>query len=476
LQLLFADQLGPHFDLGQEILLPEVLSQFSKRNYHRQKAHLILYAIRARASDARVTLVELDSYRDLIGNSAISVAISPTSRELLALTSQLEAQILPARGFCSTSDDWNAYRESSTPRLETFYRLQRKRHGVLMDGDQPAGGEWNFDSDNRKPPPKLGLGLRHFEVVEDEIDREVRVTLDLLEASGRASFIGLDGPRKFAGNRSEALAALEHFVSEQLPLFGPYEDAVFDGEWVLAHSMLSAPMNLGLLDPMEVVQRVEAEYRAGGVPISSAEGFIRQVIGWRDYVWHLYWEFGESYLDSNFFEAEAELPTSWLELTGSAIEARCLSRTVSNIEDNGWAHHIQRLMILGNIALQRGYNPRQFNDWLVDAFVDGTPWVMPANAIGMSLFADGGRMSTKPYAAGGAYVNRMTNYCGGCRFDPKVRVGENACPVTAGYWSFIDKNQAKLAGNHRMWQAYAGLKKLRDLDQIRIQERERRSL
>lgn len=476
MQLLFADQLGPHFDLGQEILLPEVLSQFSKRNYHRQKAHLILYGIRTRALDARVKHVELASYRDLIGDSAVSVAISPTSRELRALTEQIGIPTLEARGFCSSEDDWKAFRDSHSLRLETFCRQQRKRHKVLMDGDQPVGGEWNFDSENRLPPPKQGLGLRHFEVVEDEIDREVRITLDWLQASGRAKFIGADGPRKFAGNRTEALAALEHFITEQLPLFGPYEDAVFDGEWVLAHSMLSAPMNLGLLDPMEVVRRVEAEYHLGRVPISSAEGFIRQVMGWRDYVWHLYWEFGEDYLDSNFLDAKANLPDSWLELKGSGIEARCLSRTVSNVNDNGWAHHIQRLMILGNLALQRGYNPRQFNDWLVDAFVDGTPWVMPANAIGMSLFADGGRMSTKPYAAGGAYINRMTNYCGGCKFDPKVRVGENACPVTAGYWNFIDSNQDKLSGNPRMWQAYAGLRKLKDLDQLRIQERERKAL
>lgn len=476
MQLLFADQLGPHFDLGQQILLPEVLSQFKKRKYHRQKAHLILYALRARARDPRVTLVELDSYRDLIGANTVLDVIAPTSRELRSLTEQLGVRTLPARGFCSSEEDWKKFRESSTLRLETFYRQQRKRLGVLMDGDSPAGGGWNFDSENRKPPPKQGLGLRHFEVVEDEIDQEVRRTLDLLESTGQASFIGMDGPRKFAGNRIEALAALDHFVAEQLPYFGPYEDAVFDGEWVLAHSMLSAPMNLGLLDPMEVVERVEAEFREGQVSINSAEGFIRQVIGWRDYVWHLYWEFGAEYLDSNFLAAERALPDAWLALHGRGIEAHCVSRTISNVEENGWAHHIQRLMILGNVALQRGYNPRQFNDWLVDAFVDGTPWVMPANAIGMSLFADGGRMSTKPYAAGGAYVNRMTNYCGGCKFDPKVRVGQNACPITAGYWSFIDVNEGKLAGNHRMWQAYAGLRKLKDLDELRIQERERGAL
>lgn len=476
MQLLFADQLGPHFDLGEEILLPEVLSQFSKRRYHRQKAHLILYAIRSRALDPRVQLVEVDNYRDLAGRDDLTAVISPTSRQMRALVELLGLKSQPSRGFCSSDQDWQATRGSKSARLENFYRKQRVRLGVLMEGSEPCGGQWNFDHDNRKPAPKGGLGLSHFEIIEDDLDRKVRETLDELERTGRASFIGSDGPRKFAATRAEALAALDHFVEYQLEAFGPYEDAVFDGEWVLAHSMLSAPMNLGLLDPMEVVRAAERAYFDGRAPIESVEGFVRQIIGWRDYIWHLYWEFGEDYLDSNFLDATENLPQSWTDLDGSAIEANCLSRTISNIDQNSWAHHIQRLMVLGNVALQRGYNPKQVNDWLVDAFVDGTPWVMPANAIGMSLFADGGRMSTKPYASGGAYINRMSNYCGDCKFDPKVRLGEKACPITAGYWNFLSKNEAKLSGNQRMWQAYAGLRRLSDVSEVVRQESDRKSL
>ena len=476
MQLLFADQLGPHFDLGGEVFLPEVLSQFSKRNYHRQKAHLILYAIRARAQDARVVTESIGSYRELLNRTDLKAVVNPTSRPLRALVDDLQLSTLPPRGFCSSEEDWKVFRTGKTPRLENFYRRQRARLDILMEGAEPSGGQWNYDHDNRKPAPKGGLGLQHFEIIEDEIDLGVRATLDELEASGAAKFIGQDGPRKFAGNRSEALAALNHFIEHQLEAFGPYEDAVFDGEWVLAHSMLSAPMNLGLLDPLEVVRAADDAYLKGAVPIESAEGFIRQIIGWRDYVWHLYWEFGEGYLDSNFLDATTPLPLAWRELDGQAIEANCLSKTIQNTASNAWTHHIQRLMILGNVALQRGYNPREVNDWLVDAFVDGTPWVMPANAIGMSLFADGGRMSTKPYAAGGAYINRMTNYCGGCKFDPKVRVGEKACPITAGYWHFLSKNEAKLSGNQRMWQSYAGLRRLSDIDQVNSQEIRRNSL
>lgn len=475
-QLLFADQLGPHFDLGGEILLPEVLSQFSKRRYHRQKAHLILYALRSLARDPRVKIESLASYRELLGDKRLTTCISPTTRPMLALASLLELEPLPARGFCSTGSDWREFRSRKALRLESFYREQRQRLNLLMDDGSPAGGDWNFDHENRKPPPKQGLGVQHFQIIENELDDEVRACLDQLEQSGKASFIGVDGPRKFAGTRAEALAALEHFVEHQLPLFGPYEDAIFDGEWVLAHSMLSAPMNLGLLDPLEVATRAERAYRDGIAPIQSVEGFIRQVIGWRDYVWHLYWEFGEEYLSENFLNANARLPDSWKDLDPNGIEARCVAKSIENIRDNGWTHHIQRLMILGNVALQRGYNPREVNEWLVDAFVDGTPWVMPANSIGMSLFADGGRMSTKPYAAGGAYVNRMSNYCGGCSFDPKLRLGERACPITAGYWNFLAVNQQKLASNQRMWQAYAGLKRLSDLDAVVAQESARTSL
>ena len=476
MQLLFADQLGPHFDLGGEILLPEVLNQFSKRKYHRQKAHLILYALRSRAMDARVTSPQLDSYRDLSDLVDLKKVIDPTSRPQRALVESLGLHREPARGFCSSEEDWKAFRTDKSPRLENFYRRQRNRLDILMEGPEPSGGQWNFDQDNRKPSPKGGLGLRYFEVIEDEIDKGVRATLDALESSGKASFIGEDGPRKFAGNRVEAIAALQHFIDHQLEAFGPYEDAVFDGEWVLAHSMLSAPMNLGLLDPLEVVRAVEAAYHRGDAPIESVEGFVRQVIGWRDYVWHLYWEYGEQYLDSNFLDAVNPLPEVWKNLDAAAIEARCLSKTIENTATNAWTHHIQRLMVLGNVALQRGYKPREVNDWLVDAFVDGTPWVMPANAIGMSLFADGGRMSTKPYAAGGAYINRMTNYCGGCKFDPRVRVGDNACPITAGYWHFLSNNHAKLSGNQRMWQAYSGLRRLSDIEAVNFQESERKSL
>lgn len=477
-QVLFADQLGPHFEVDEKLLLPEVLSQFSKRSYHRQKAHLILSAIRHRAMDANVELLKLDSYRDLdVGLSCVA----GTSRPYRELALSKNFRVQPARGFASSEADWNDFVVAKAGKrlvLEDFYRGQRKRLDILMEGDAPAGGAWNFDQDNRLPPPKqTTLGQpQPWIAVEDEIDASVRATLDQLEADGLAKFKGEDGPRLFPASRKEALEALDVFIEHRLDLFGPYEDAVLKHDWAMSHSLLSAPMNMGLLDPLEVVTAAENAYLQGKARLASVEGFIRQIIGWRDYVWHLYWHFGADYQTKNELQANKSMISGWENLIASEITANCVSSTIEDVANRGWAHHIPRLMILGNIAMQQGYSPAQVNDWFIDSFVDGTPWVMPANVIGMSLYADGGMMSTKPYAAGGAYISKMTNYCGGCVYDPKVRVGSNACPVTAGYWNFINSNELRLAGNHRMSRAVYGMRKLKDLDELVAQESRREKL
>lgn len=477
-QVLFADQLGPHFEIDEKLLLPEVLSQFSKRTYHRQKAHLILSAIRHRALDENVELVSLGNYREL--QDGLS-CVAGTSRPYRELAESKNFKVEPARGFASSDSEWKEFVEAKAGKrlvLEDFYRGQRKRLDILMEGDSPAGGAWNFDHDNRLPPPKqstLGQPEPWF-AIEDEIDASVRTTLDKLESEGLAKFKGEDGPRLFPASRKEALAALDVFIEHRLDLFGPYEDAVLKDDWAMSHSLLSAPMNMGLLDPLEVVKAAENAYLQGKVRLASVEGFIRQIVGWRDYVWHLYWHFGTDYKFKNELQANKPLIAGWDDLVPAEITANCVSSSIDDIAKRAWAHHIPRLMILGNIAMQQGYSPAQVNDWFMDSFVDGTPWVMPANVIGMSLYADGGMMSTKPYAAGGAYISKMTNYCGGCAYDPKVRVGENACPVTAGYWNFIHTNESRLAGNHRMSRAVYGMRKLKDLDDLVAQESSREKL
>jgi deoxyribodipyrimidine photolyase-related protein len=479
MQLLLADQLGPHFEQEAKLLLPIVDNQFAKRNYHRQKAHLIRYAQLARAKAANVELVRLDSYRDLKDFQGLTSMVSGSSRSFDSLADSLGLNKLANPGFCSTKDDWNNYlaKAGKRLRLEDFYRLQRTRLEILMVGSEPVGGKWNFDEENRLPPPKPGLGLpAPYRPVEDGLDGQVRAELDELEQSGKATFIGGDGPRIFPGDREQALAALNDFIVNRLDLFGPYEDAMDSRDWTMAHSMLSVPMNLGLLSPLEVVQAAVTAYESGAARLASVEGFVRQIIGWRDYVWQLYWHFDADYENLNELAATNEIPAGWQDLSADGIEANCLSSTLKDVSERAWSHHIPRLMVLGNTALQRGFDPKSVNDWFIDAFADGTPWVMPANVIGMSLYADGGKMSTKPYAAGGAYIKKMSNYCGSCRFNPAVRVGEDACPFTAGYWNFLSKNSERLRSNHRMSQPMAGLKRLTDLEQLLEQEKKRESL
>ena len=479
MQLLLADQLGPHFELEEKLLLPIVDNQFSKRNYHRQKAHLIRYAQLARAKDANVETIRLKSYRELKDFAGLRSMVSGSSRSFDALADSLQLTKLENPGFCSSQSDWAAYlaKAGKRLRLEDFYRLQRQRLGILMENTEPVGGKWNFDEENRLPPPKPGLGLPEpYRPEEDELDIQVRAELDALEQSGKAAFIGQDGPRIFPGDRDQALAALSDFITNRLDLFGPYEDAMDNRDWTMAHSMLSVPLNLGLLSPIEVVQAAVTAYETGAVRLSSVEGFVRQIIGWRDYVWQLYWHFDQDYQNLNELAANSEIPAGWQDLSAKGIDANCLSSTLKDINERAWTHHIPRLMVLGNTALQRGFDPKSVNDWFIDAFADGTPWVMPANVIGMSLYADGGKMSTKPYAAGGAYINKMSNYCGSCKFKPTVRVGEDACPFTAGYWNFLSNNAERLKTNHRMSQPMAGLRRLTDLEQLLLQEQKRESL
>ncbi len=478
-----ADQLGDAFDDGGQMLLIEARSALQRAPLHRAKAHLLLSAIRHRAAELgdRVEFHQVDRYRDVVAGRTDLEVIDPTSYSARRYVRSLGAEILPSRGFVTTEVQFTQWADGrkGAPVMEDFYRSVRRRTGILMEGDQPAGGAWNFDKENRQPPPKgrstLGLAEPWWPT-EDEIDEEVRFDLDRWQADGTIALVGQDSARWCAATVGEAHAALADFLDNRLTEFGPFEDATLTGDWTMAHSLLSAPMNLGLLDPRNVIDAAVQRYDDGLAPLASVEGFVRQICGWRDWMWHLYWRLGEDYVDRNALGATTPVPRELLELEASAIEANCLSQTIGGVREHGWAHHIQRLMIIGNWSLQRGYDPKQLNDWFIGMFVDGTPWVMPANVVGMTLFADGGIVATKPYAAGGAYINRMTDYCGGCRFNPKVRLGPDACPFTAGYWSFLDRVEPIIRGNHRMAQPLAGLRRLSDREQVVEQERHRTGL
>ena len=263
--------------------------------------------------------------------------------------------------------------------------------------------------------------------MEDDIDAQVREDLDRLEREG-VRFVGSDGPRLFAASRAEAVNALDDFVENRLATFGRYEDAILTEDRWMAHSLLSASVNLGLVDPLEEVDAAVEAYRSGLAPINAVEGFVRQVIGWRDYIWHLYWYLGQDYKDHNELQAGVDLPSWFVDLDPDGTDAACLKWALTGVRDNAWVHHIPRLMVLGNYGLQRGWNPQQLTDWFHRSFVDGYDWVMVPNVVGMSQHADGGILATKPYAGGGNYINKMSDHCGNCVYDPKKRRGRTPAP------------------------------------------------
>ena len=464
------------------MMIVEARSVFGRRPMHRAKAHLLLSAMRHRVAELgdRVEYHRVERYDEAVDGREDLEVIDPTSWAARRFVRRRGIAVLPSRGFVTSEQefrDWADARAGKRLLMEDFYRSVRERTGLLMRGDQPEGGRWNYDHDNRHPPPKNAsrLGLPDpWWPEEDAIDDEVRADLDRWQADGIVRLVGEDGPRRFAVTAAEAEEALKDFVESRLGDFGPFEDAMLSGDWTMAHSLLSAPMNLGLIDPLHVVETVVAAHASGEAPLRSVEGFVRQIIGWRDYVWHLYWYLGEGYRTGNdALGATTPLPEAFLNLDVDAIEANCLHETIDGMRRHGWAHHIQRLMVLGNWAVQHGYDPVALNDWFIDMFVDGTPWVMPANVIGMSQHADGGIVATKPYVSGGAYISKMSDFCGGCRFDPKVRLGENACPFTAGYWAFLDRVEPRIRHNQRMAQPLSSLRRLADRDAVVDQERRR---
>ena len=348
--------------------------------------------------------------------------------------------------------------EQKTFLMENFYRKQRIRLNVLMDGKEPVGGAWNFDKDNRLPPPKKYEGAPYLEHKRDEIDAEVAAELAHTPTT------------TWATTRQGALSQLQNFMSNHFAEFGPLEDAMTTQNWALHHSLLSPYLNNGLLHASEVINAAIKEFKTGGIPIESAEGFIRQIIGWREYVNGMYWFLGPSYRENNQLSAERKLLPLFSD--PGATKMACMAQTVGDIKDRAWVHHIPRLMLLSNLALITGTNPQEFLDWMREVFIDASEWVMVPNVIGMGVHADGGAMMTKPYAAGGAYISRMSNYCKGCVYNPKLRVGDSACPFTTLYWDFLDRHRETFAKNHRMSQQVFGLNRLSDLPELKLRAQE----
>ena len=342
--------------------------------------------------------------------------------------------------------------------MESFYRAQRIRLGILVEGNKPTGGAWNFDKENRLPPPKKYDGPPYLEQKRDQIDIKV------------AKELGHTPTTTFATTRKGALAQLKNFIDNHFAEFGPLEDAMTTDNWALHHSLLSPYLNNGLLHASEVITEAVKAFNTGHIPIESAEGFIRQVIGWREYVNGMYWFLGPEYRENNQLNATRNLLPLFTD--PNKTQMNCIKETVTDIDNRAWIHHIPRLMLLSNLALVTGTNPQQFLDWMREVFIDATEWVMVPNVIGMGVHADGGKMMTKPYAAGGAYISRMSNYCKPCVYNPKLRVGETACPFTTLYWDFLDRHKETFVKNHRMSQQVFGLNRLSDLPELKVRAQE----
>jgi deoxyribodipyrimidine photolyase-related protein len=348
--------------------------------------------------------------------------------------------------FYSTVREFSAHAKGRKQlRLEYWYRELRRKHNVLMDGKEPVGGQWNFDADNResfgKSGPQNVPSPTRF--APDDITQEVISLVNSRFASHPGSLASFGWPV----TRSQALVALQAFVAQRLPLFGLFEDAMWSGEAWLYHSHLSCALNLKLLNPREVVQSAEDAYRTGRAPLAAVEGFVRQILGWREYVRGIYWTQMPGYLDSNALDAQAALP-AWY--WSGDTDMACLKDAITQTLEHGYAHHIQRLMVTGLYALLLGVKPQAVHAWYLSVYVDAVEWVELPNTVGMGQFADGGLMASKPYVASGKYIQRMSNHCKGCKYDPAISTGAGACPFTTLYWDFLIRHESLLKKNPRM--------------------------
>ncbi len=464
------------------VLMAEVADEASYVGHHKKKIAFLFAAMRHFAAELeaagwQVRYVRLDDKKN--GGSFTS-EVTRVAREIKAsgivvtepgewrvaemIGTWEQATGLPVRVLrddrflCATDAfaTWAKGRKSL--RMEYFYRDMRRQTGLLMDGEEPEGGRWNFDAENRKPAKADLFIPKPLRFAPDAITRDV---LDLVGRRFGDHFGDLE-PFWFAVTRADAEKQLKHFLKTGLAHFGDYQDAMLLSEPFLYHSILSLYINAGLLDPLEICRRVEKEYRAGRVPLNAAEGFIRQIIGWREYVRGIYWLRMPAYVDQNFLGARRPIPDFYW--TGETDMA-CLKAAIGQTKAEAYAHHIQRLMVTGNFALLAGIDPKPVHEWYLAVYADAYEWVELPNTLGMSQFADGGLLGSKPYAASGNYINRMSDYCGSCRYDVKKRTGEGACPFNALYWDFLDRNADKLSGNPRMTQMYATWRKFSKADQ-----------
>lgn len=364
----------------------------------------------------------------------------------VAVEAGVPLEIRPDRHFYASVKDFRTHTaDRKTLRLEFFYREMRRRHRVLMNGDQPLGGQWNFDAQNRKPLNAAVLAKvpQPMRFEPDALTQEVLALVSARFPEHPGSLQGFAWPV----TRAQALQSLQCFIEQRLPSFGEFQDAMWPGEVWLFHSHLSTALNLKLLDPREAVSAAEQAYREGLAPLAAVEGFIRQILGWREYVRGIYWTQMPEYAAHNALDARLPLPSFYWD---GNVDMACLGDALKQTLAHGYSHHIQRLMVIGLYALLLGVDPKALHEWYLSVYVDAVEWVEMPNTIGMSQYADGGLMASKPYIASGRYIDRMSPYCKGCRYKPELSTGEKACPMTVLYWDFLMRHETLLSRNPRM--------------------------
>lgn len=480
LRVILGDQLSAQLDIvagakkGKDaFLLAEVMTEATYVRHHVKKIAFLFSAMRHFAEALRsaghvvryVALDDPENAQSLDGEILRAVkAVSPQrvvitepgewrlreGFQALRLELTVPLDILPDTRFLCSHSEFNVWAESRRQlRMEYFYREMRKRYHILMEPDgKPAGGRWNFDTENRKPPKAGFVFPRRLSFRKDAITLDV---LDLVRRRFPDGYGRLE-PFYFAVTRKQALRELDHFIAHILPGFGDYQDAMVRGEPFLLHSLLSAYINAGLLYPLEVCRKAETAFREGLAPLNAVEGFIRQILGWREYVRGIYWRFMPGYIENNALRATEKLP--WFYWSGETRMA-CMREALAHTHDHAYSHHIQRLMITGNFALLAGLDPKAVHEWYLAVYADAYEWVEAPNTLGMALHADGGLLASKPYAASGNYINRMSNFCSGCVYDPSMSVGDRACPFNALYWDFLARHRDRFGGNARMPYVYS---------------------
>lgn len=476
LRLILGDQLSHSLSTLQEadpkndiILMCEVMEEATYVKHHKKKIAFLFSAMRHFAEELRekgftVDYIKLDDEENsgsftgeverALKRHQLKRVVAAFPGEQRVLEIMKEWEILPNNLFLSTPEEFSEWAKGRKQlRMEYFYREMRKRYEILMDQGEPLGGEWNYDAENRKPP-KRGMAIpsaKNFK--PDSITGEV---LELVSKRFSDHFGNLE-PFTLAVTRKQALEVLSAFILERLAHFGAYQDAMLEGEPWMYHSHISFYLNCGLLHPLECIEAAENAYHGGKASLNAVEGFIRQILGWREYVRGIYWLLMPEYEKKNYLLARRKLPEFFW--TGET-KMNCLKQCITETKENAYAHHIQRLMVIGNFSLLAGLNPKEVNEWYMIVYADAYQWVELPNVTGMILYADGGILGSKPYAASGAYINKMSNYCRNCEYKVTKKNGEDACPFNYLYWDFLMRNREKLEGNPRLGMMYKTLDRM----------------